>query len=109
MRAKVLKVDTAGGKLSLGLKPSYFADEDDPMGSASDEEAEMDLDEELAEELDAAAAAAAAEVSCQRPKRTQRMHADDVSDDGVKLVIILKHSPDIKCLQLCHMHRVVTL
>lgn len=63
----MLKVDTAGGKLSLGLKPSYFADEDDPMGSASDEEPEMDLDEELAEELDAAAAAAA-EVSYQRPQ-----------------------------------------
>lgn len=58
VRAVVLKVDTAAGKLSLGLKPSYFADEEEGMESGSEEEPEMDLDEELAEEFDAAAAAA---------------------------------------------------
>ena len=59
MRAKVLKVDTAAGKLSLGLKPSYFADEADAAHSAPEDDPDMDLDQELAHEYDAAAQAAA--------------------------------------------------
>lgn len=55
----MLKVDTADGKLSLGLNPSYFADEADAGHSAQEDEPDMDLDQELAHEYDAAAQAAA--------------------------------------------------
>ena len=54
----MLRVDTDAGKLSLGLKPSYF--EDDAAGADSEEGEEeeddgegRDLDDLLAEELDA--------------------------------------------------------
>ena len=63
VRAKVLKVDTAAGKLSLGLKPSYFVDEDESMESEAEDEAEVELDEELAQHFDAATAATG-QVSC---------------------------------------------
>ncbi len=56
VRAKVLRVDTEAGKLSLGLKPSYFEDDADEADSEGDEEDDgevRDLDELLAEELDA--------------------------------------------------------
>ena len=58
VRAKVLRVDTEAGKLSLGLKPSYLEDDDDGGSDAADseevaDEDERDLDEILAEELDA--------------------------------------------------------
>ncbi len=56
VRAKVLRVDTEAGKLSLGLKPSYFEDDGGGSDTADSEDAdedERDLDEVLAEELDA--------------------------------------------------------
>ena len=57
VRAKVLRVDTEAGKLSLGLKPSYLeeddADEADSEGDEEDDGEGRDLDELLAEELDA--------------------------------------------------------
>lgn len=47
--ARVLKVDAAQGKLSLGLKPSYFEDLSDLEGSGNegDEGAAADFDAEL--------------------------------------------------------------
>ena len=35
VRAKVLAVDAEAGRLSLGLKPSYFAGEDEDMDGAA--------------------------------------------------------------------------
>ncbi len=71
VRAKVLRVDTEAGKLSLGLKPSYFEKEGDDDGidaaeSEDDDEDGRDLDEILAEELDAQQQHAAAQVGDSR-------------------------------------------
>ena len=55
VRAKVLRVDHEAGKLSLCLKPSYFEDESGSDAADGDGAGEdgRDLDEILAEELDA--------------------------------------------------------
>ena len=59
-------MDSASGKLALGLKPSYFTGEDEEMGaedtvaanqSSDEDDGSRDLDVELAEEYDAAVAA----------------------------------------------------
>ena len=65
VRAKVLRVDTEAGKLSLGLKPSYFEDDggSDVAKSEDADEDQRDLDEILAEELDAQQQHTAAQVA----------------------------------------------
>jgi rRNA biogenesis protein RRP5 len=46
VRAKVIRVNPEEGKLYLGLKPSYFKDENDLEADGSDDEEMEDKDED---------------------------------------------------------------
>lgn len=51
--ARVLKVDRAAGRLSLGLKPSYFADLSDQEAGSDEEGGEPDFDADLEAAMEA--------------------------------------------------------
>ncbi|KAK9823324.1 hypothetical protein WJX72_001906 [[Myrmecia] bisecta] len=80
VKAKVLDVDTSAQRLSLGLKPSYFADDADNDDSASQDDLDADMAAAASEEDESDSGAESDEKGALR--EVQDSEAEDYEEGG---------------------------